>query len=81
MTEQAAVGGGNEGTPGLGDVRFEGDELLTFDGTSWVPVARVADTGPGSAEIFRLGPGAAKSETARDGNLAPDTAGNESAGQ
>jgi hypothetical protein len=52
MSEQAAPGGANEGAPELGDVRFEGDVLLTFDGTSWIPMARSADTG-GNSFLFR----------------------------
>jgi hypothetical protein len=78
MTEQAAVGKGNEGTPSLGDVRFEGGELQTFDGTSWIPTVRMADSG--RIEIFRFGQGAAKSEPAPDSNQA-GTAGNDAAGQ
>jgi hypothetical protein len=78
MSEQAAAGGGNEGAPALGDVCFEGEQLLTFDGTSWVPVARAADRGPG--RIFRLGAEAAVSEPAPDSNQ-PGTAGNDSTDQ
>ena len=44
MSEQAAPGGGNEGAPSLGDVRFEDDVLMTFDGTSWIPMTQIPDT-------------------------------------
>ena len=81
MSEQSAAGGGNEGAPALGDVCFEGGQLLTFDGTSWVSMARAADTGPGAVEVFRLAPGAAKSEPAADSHQVLDTAGNDSTGQ
>jgi hypothetical protein len=78
MSEQAAAGGGNEGAPALGDVCFEGGQLLTFDGTSWVPLARAADGG--QRDVFRLGAEAAVSEPAPDNNQA-GTAGNDSTGQ
>jgi hypothetical protein len=78
MSEQAAAGGGNEGAPALGDVCFEGGQLLSFDGKSWVPMARAADGGPGG--VFRLGAEVALSEPAPDSNQ-PGTAGNDSTDQ
>jgi ankyrin repeat protein len=78
MSEQAGVGGGNEGAPALGDVCFEGGQLLTFDGTSWVPLARAADGG--QRDVFRLVVEAAASEPAPDSNQ-PSTAGNDSTDQ
>jgi len=45
MSEQNAAGGNDESVPAVGDVRFEHGLMLTFDGTAWLPVERIADNG------------------------------------
>ena len=39
--------------PAVGAIRFDGDEMLTFDGKNWRSMTRVPDTGVGSAAIIR----------------------------
>lgn len=46
MNDHAGPGAGDETSPTLGDVRFDGGRMLTYDGHTWVPVVRVHDTGP-----------------------------------
>jgi hypothetical protein len=84
MSGQAATGGANEGAPSLGDVRFEDDVLLTFDGTSWIQMARVADTETNTflfRSIWPVSPSGslseARSDSVRSGTQAAgdDTAG------
>ncbi len=79
MGEQTAAGGGNESSPGVGDVRFDGDLLLTYDGASWLPMERAADSGPGSR--FRLGLTAQQRGAAVDREQPPDVTETDAAGQ